>query len=154
MKDYYRNTIATISADMAAGDDEGFLETPRASKSFQPIKVPFRTGTRDKDSFLYIRAVPEHDNHNMPLSKRAWVLQEHILSSRGLHCCSEQLVWECQKYTICETNPTPDVAWHRSQGDIKRFFLVPNPNDPDWHQIVAEHGAGEDNAISSVLLNR
>lgn len=47
--------------------------------------------------FMHKRCVSES-----PLGKRAWVLQERILSRRSLHF-SSQIFWECKETTACET---------------------------------------------------
>ena len=134
MGEYYKNSILTIAADKAAGDDEGFLETPRQSKLFPPVKIPFNGGLFDQGSFVYIRAVPEYDNHNMPLAKRAWVLQEHVLSPRALHYRTEQLVWECQKYSLFEGDANPEISLKSAEAATKRLFLAPEHADADWER--------------------
>ncbi|KAH7381841.1 heterokaryon incompatibility protein-domain-containing protein [Cadophora sp. MPI-SDFR-AT-0126] len=40
-----------------------------------------------------------------PLNRRAWVLQERLLSQRNLHFGHNQLFWECQKFIACELTP-------------------------------------------------
>ncbi|TVY84431.1 hypothetical protein LSUE1_G002663 [Lachnellula suecica] len=44
-----------------------------------------------------------------PLSRRAWTLQERLLSSRILHFTRSQLFWECQTAKACEAWPQPVV---------------------------------------------
>lgn len=38
-----------------------------------------------------------------PLAKRAWVLQEHMLTTRNLHCGISQFFWECKMKKSCQT---------------------------------------------------
>lgn len=40
-----------------------------------------------------------------PLYKRAWVYQERMLSPRIIHCCSNQLYWECHELRASESFP-------------------------------------------------
>ena len=40
-----------------------------------------------------------------PLNQRAWVLQERVLSPRILHFASNQIFWECQSHSGCESYP-------------------------------------------------
>jgi hypothetical protein len=42
---------------------------------------------------------------NAPLHQRGWVLQERLLSPRTIHFGSEQIFWECQYHTACESYP-------------------------------------------------
>ncbi|OCK74912.1 HET-domain-containing protein, partial [Lepidopterella palustris CBS 459.81] len=61
---------------------------------------------------------PEHrgfdeSGHDMaPLLTRAWVYQERVLSSRVIHFCSGELVWECNQLFACECG---DVERDESQ---------------------------------------
>lgn len=43
-----------------------------------------------------------------PLSRRAWTLQERLLSTRVLHFTQSQLFWECECSKACETWPQPE----------------------------------------------
>lgn len=42
---------------------------------------------------------------NAPLHQRGWVLQERLLSPRTIHFGSEQIFWECEHHTACESYP-------------------------------------------------
>jgi len=47
-----------------------------------------------------------HANISMaPLSRRAWVFQERLLSPRVLHIGARQVFWECSKLEACEVFP-------------------------------------------------
>ncbi|RDW71840.1 hypothetical protein BP5796_07874 [Coleophoma crateriformis] len=37
-----------------------------------------------------------------PLSNRAWVLQERVLSRRTIHFAKDQMYWECQNHAVAE----------------------------------------------------
>jgi hypothetical protein len=91
MKDYYRNALFTIAADVSSGDDEGFLHRTRPDRS-QKIEVPFKMGNL-KAGLLLIREnhVRAHQSlKSSPLSRRAWTLQESILSPRVVHFAKEE----------------------------------------------------------------
>jgi hypothetical protein len=47
----------------------------------------------------------QHILQSSPLEKRAWVFQERYLAPRVLHFGPNQLFWECQEHTACETFP-------------------------------------------------
>ena len=61
---------------------------------------------------VYVRELLSHQefasNRNsvrpteQPLSSRAWVLQERLLSTRILHFTSSELVWECKSESYCQ----------------------------------------------------
>lgn len=41
----------------------------------------------------------------MPLAKRAWVLQETLLAPRVLSLCGSQMIWECCELSASEAYP-------------------------------------------------
>ncbi|KAI1257001.1 hypothetical protein MGN70_000039 [Eutypa lata] len=43
-----------------------------------------------------------------PLLTRGWVFQERILSSRVLHFCAEEMIWECNTDMVCECGGLSD----------------------------------------------
>jgi hypothetical protein len=68
-----------------------------------------------------------------PLVRRAWVLQERLLSPRTLHFSQTQLFWECNFVTACEVFPDkfPNALMY---GD---FHLVKQPVSTSlWPRIV------------------
>jgi hypothetical protein len=66
-----------------------------------------------------------------PLYKRAWALQERILSPHLLIFGSDTLYWECQTKQVTENGtaiPKPLC-----------FRLPLNPSDGDWYKIVRDY---------------
>ena len=49
----------------------------------------------------------KHSVDSSPLSRRAWVLQERLLSPRTLHYTKTQVFWECRESKACESSPHP-----------------------------------------------
>ena len=76
--------------------------------------------------FMHKRCVSES-----PLGKRAWVLQERILSRRSLHF-SSQLFWECKETTACETFP----GWLPGMFRWKDGDIEAENNLEHWFAIV------------------
>lgn len=59
------------------------------------------------EPFYFVEQTPsiwEHFNR-LPLLKRAWIVQERILSPRVLHFGQHQLFWECNELTAWEESP-------------------------------------------------
>lgn len=74
-----------------------------------------------------------------PLHKRAWVLQERVMSPRTIHF-GEQLFWECREHKACESYPTgiPEEfcndrtkAWRQSE-----FLLNPESKLRPKHSLL------------------
>ena len=76
-----------------------------------------------------------------PLNKRAWTLQERLLSPRTLHYGSQEMYWECQYCVLCEDGalmtrefPTMEkvvASRYPSGGDQPRHDI--------WHKLVQEY---------------
>ncbi|KAK7928250.1 hypothetical protein PG985_005248 [Apiospora marii] len=89
----YKNATATIMAAAAESASEGFLrgrlqETPNCEVS---LTTPDGTS-----GLVTICPLVWADLGSMPLSKRAWCFQEHVLSSRHLHYMDKELLWQCR----------------------------------------------------------
>jgi hypothetical protein len=136
MHQYYKNAVLTIAADVARGDHEGFLASEREPSSFDPdLNHP-----QENLDHLHIRPItfcPDFSD-DTPLSKRAWTLQEDILSSRTLHYTKEQLVWECQacKYTEGDISER-GIRGNYDNAAMKRFFFTPGRGEDPHRALCA-----------------
>jgi hypothetical protein len=93
MAGIYRNSILTIAAPRARSSMEGIL--PDVSERHFPLVINSET----RPAPLYIDSVPlswDACIEESPLSDRAWVLQERLLSCRTLFFSSQQMFWECK----------------------------------------------------------
>jgi hypothetical protein len=101
MATVYGNAHITIVASSAESASEGFLQ-PRPSDT-QKDSVPFRVSDKtfgrvtlqnDKNSDLFRR------RHVEPIDRRAWTLQEQLVSRRLLRYASHTLQWRCVAGTM------------------------------------------------------
>lgn len=96
MASIYKNAFVTIAATKSANSSEGcFSETDTRYLSSELAAYPG----------VYVRQRPpawagvfrQHvESRAHPLLDRGWVYQEMRLSTRVLHFCTEEVVWECQ----------------------------------------------------------
>lgn len=127
---YYRNATLMIAVDSAAGDSEGYLYQ-RRSNDLPLAAFPIaRSGpnnlagdisdsqTQTEHVFVRKRFIPAEE----PLNKRAWTVQENILSPRTIHYTSQGLKWECPKRLIPEQDLNPSYV---SELHKKKDFLSP-----------------------------
>ncbi len=95
MGQYYRDCGVNISALSAHGGGDGFLH-PRP-----PISVvQFQAGLNLRRSQSPWSEVFQQS----PLSQRAWVLQERLVSPRIIHFSDRELFWECLTISARESN--------------------------------------------------
>ncbi|KAI0867678.1 heterokaryon incompatibility protein-domain-containing protein [Hypoxylon argillaceum] len=99
MGDVYLHSYLTIAATRAANSEAGFL----GSRNFtQTVKLPNIAQGVHSSSTRSIYACQRRsfsdDVDDGPLSRRAWVLQERVLSPRTLHFTERQVYWECWQY--------------------------------------------------------
>ncbi|KAF2453856.1 heterokaryon incompatibility protein-domain-containing protein [Lineolata rhizophorae] len=125
MERIYSNAFLTISA--TRGSDAGLFFT-------RCVAMPFcdglgRSGKVNVVRYSKLRFGTE------PIHRRAWTLQERLLSRRVLHYCNGHMVWECDNGLIKE-----DVM----QGSVQkiifsqedRYRLPRNLSGKDWRMIV------------------
>ncbi|KAE8442731.1 hypothetical protein EG329_002922 [Mollisiaceae sp. DMI_Dod_QoI] len=118
MREYYKNSEITISADSASGDHEGFLEHQRQGEKDSVLTLE----NGEQIGFRAPLGCPVFRNRDTCVSQRAWTLQEFILSPRSLLYTSGQLVWECETRKYCESSDNSQlegVGYHRA---TKRLF--------------------------------
>jgi hypothetical protein len=97
MAGYYNNAIVTLAIADAINSQFGFLHHRHHQHS------PRIRG--EDGEFYYLREVLPGQHHlyvSSCISKRAWTLQERILSPRVIHFTRDQLWWRCRKVQWAE----------------------------------------------------
>lgn len=152
MREYYRDAFLTISALDSPESDHGFLNTRE--------KLPYVKLSSDDNLFLRQRLPEQHEVFQKALlNRRAWVLQERLLSTRVLHYSNRELFWECLTCSARESSlgerggyvdPSSVI---RSEGDdFKRILSTlskcsPNSVKSDsmiaWYRLVTQYSRKE-----------
>jgi Heterokaryon incompatibility protein (HET) len=111
MASIYRNSYLTIAATAAKDGSEGLFKPREADTFCIEISEP---QSSDQSATLRARRGRKHnclqsmgpdDQRNEgsePLTERAWVYQERLLSRRMLHFASDEMIWECRRTSECE----------------------------------------------------
>lgn len=116
MSDIYRNSLVTISVNVENAAEDGFLvesesQTYPLSLSCHPrTNIPDRLGDYPRIGDPFAKRVYAYVSGPRsplrPLGKRAWVLQEQLLTSRTLEFTCDGLTWHCFSNSASETDPT------------------------------------------------
>lgn len=106
-----QNAKLTIAAESSRNSHEGIFARSKANR--KRVKVhPFSMeavsqGSKAKGQIFLRDPVPESCHYDPgPLSNRAWVLQEELLSARILRFAPHQMYWQCQTLQCSESDPT------------------------------------------------
>jgi heterokaryon incompatibility protein (HET) len=157
MAEYYRQAEFTIAASAAVNSDYGCLFA-RPGCQFKNRRLPLFqepiTRKWDEWSTLMKRdtewfplMMPRRLSwlwqvQNCPLNKRAWVLQERLLSRRILHCTLQGLMWECPSLRATEVEPLGCEFDYEVRDEGLLQLSEAMKRGPDfvtreyWHQVV------------------
>ena len=154
----YSNAYANIAATSSSNSSQGLFREARPTPT-KPCIVDVREGHPlfpPGKYHCYNDAEWIHQIREAPLSRRAWVHQEWLLSTRTLHYASDQLFWECREMRASETFPTGIPARYHTElsklslgstGDIsKQKFLE------IWSSIVGEYSSRDLSHLSDKLI--
>ncbi|KAL6890521.1 HET domain-containing protein [Trichoderma evansii] len=146
MGDIYENSYICIAATQAPDNNSGMLETHKVDwpRPFVYKNLIVSADIDLKSSFSNssrpgwcnrILALSESVLDNSPLNRRAWVLQERMLSPRVLHCTTGEFVWECRRGMRSESHvlltsggSVTKEAWsqmHKAPSNLKQ--------PSEWH---------------------
>lgn len=126
MSEVYSGSFCNIAATACSNGTESMLS--RSESPTVPLEIRIAADLYKVQEEFIMRDLVE----DSPLCQRAWVCQERLLSSRNIHFGSNQLLWECDHHSLCETYPTEmpqqihDMAWTR----LNPVFY--NPSEQTW----------------------
>ncbi|KAL8708235.1 MAG: hypothetical protein Q9225_007632 [Loekoesia sp. 1 TL-2023] len=111
MADVYGGSVFTISSLSSPNAERGFLgKRNLGAVSIGTVTLSY--GTWQDSLTVFMRKEPRslrQEFFNAELNKRAWPLQERILSPAVLHYGRDQLLWECNSnHLYSETGDTED----------------------------------------------
>ena len=109
MSSIYENAHLTVSADCSPSVHYGIFSeqsyaTPPSVLSYMGVPISIRASLQRKHTLHDPFDNVDFDNLEapVPLYRRAWCLQETVLSTRALHFTGKELMWECNEAYKCE----------------------------------------------------
>jgi len=157
----YQDSVVCIAANIGDGSHGGCFNSSSkasyASQSHIELVSPIHDGRFSRlgivkwgfDIRFEDRSSADNIGDVGPLAKRAWVLQERLLSSRILYYTEDQLFWECQHCALAEDGLFLDVESASppehsllrlvmENKDLPRANNVPSLSSL-WYHWVVEH---------------
>ncbi|OCK85850.1 HET-domain-containing protein [Lepidopterella palustris CBS 459.81] len=106
MGEIYRNAICNIAASAARDSDAGIF-TQRSGAKYPVTPCRLQEDNDNATGLFILPPLPDFTDSvsYAPLNRRAWVLQERMLSPRILHWAPESLFWQCTKTWASESAP-------------------------------------------------
>ncbi|KAK1496451.1 hypothetical protein CCUS01_02798 [Colletotrichum cuscutae] len=104
MADIYQNAYVTLAASKAVDSSRG-LYTSSLDPKHQSHQLSLMNDVDDSDLKLHAYSELLHIDSfwsYFPITKRAWVFQERLLSGRVVHFAGSELNWECRSTRTCE----------------------------------------------------
>ncbi|EPE32864.1 hypothetical protein GLAREA_05876 [Glarea lozoyensis ATCC 20868] len=153
MADIYKNAKVTIAAACAENSHAGFLRTRPSQGKCYKLAFTKPDGGRE----IWLEATTDNEENPVPetsvlgrhpyepLQKRAWVLQEQLLSSKVIYFDSDQVLWECNSVQYAESRTFPyNGQFNRYDRRLSRNFHLNNPQ---------QKGGDTNNSTSSIYLD-
>ena len=119
------NSYCSFSATWAKNGTQGlFRQLKTTALSLEPISVSWAAPTSIKEVkhvrqciAFELESQRWQDNVTLsPVNRRAWVLQERLLSPRVLHFCQGQIFWECRSQSASEEFPKSPIHTYMDGG--------------------------------------
>lgn len=109
MKNVYENGFLNIAASAAKDSSEGLFFKRDIRDIYQArVSVDWSWYSREACSgelMICDSGFWDRELECSPLLSRGWVFQERLLSPRVLHFAGQQVFWECDALTACESYP-------------------------------------------------
>ena len=138
MRDVYTNALLTIAATGAKNSAEG-LNFQRDPTILEFLMVHIPPPSHYHGIYALFDAHSWETNVKLaPLTQRAWVVQERLLSPCVLHFGRDQIAWECQELQACEMFPNglPETLGLFGGSRYKALLASRNNDFITWTNIV------------------
>jgi hypothetical protein len=149
MADIYAGAYITLAATSASNSSEGLYQHQSIDRLHSNHRTNYLTYTLESHvarGSTYDISVRDWRHYidsdaleRLPLSTRAWALQERLLSPRVVHFSNDMLYWECLEIPLSESGELVS----QSKSTLTNSMLVYVPQDSrnghNWRSIVAAY---------------
>jgi len=144
MRDIYKRSTITIMASSTSSSTDSFLLPPEAPVfAVEPFDVSFNLDEGKLSSPITLAYRSFDQTSNDPINKRAWPLQERVLSTRVLSFSSRGLTWSCNSSdinpSVFRKAPPPFAEFRAIKALPGLGFLAPSSMTDPWLQARAEY---------------
>ncbi|TVY16680.1 hypothetical protein LARI1_G006300 [Lachnellula arida] len=146
MPSIYGAATVTIAASRSTNVHNGFLQKRYPSIPDQVFRVPYRCPNGRLGSVVLLRSSQGNSRNVIePLDRRAWALQERILSKRVLDYGLFQTRWTCQEST---------GFWMEERPEKYTDGWRPRPDDIPMRQGHFSHEASRPSLARKILSDQ
>ncbi|KAK0622484.1 heterokaryon incompatibility protein-domain-containing protein [Immersiella caudata] len=133
----YSNASCNVMASWASSSETMFATREPGAFDWLSTDLPITLRANEPPTQVTFISVDDslwsNEVSNSPLNRRAWVLQERLLSRRNLHFTRRQVFWECPEKARCESIselrfPEGTPFGHIDDSDIKALHWQPGPS--------------------------
>jgi len=151
MQNTYKYAFLNISASLGVDSHSGLFRF-RKAEALWPFPVeatwddygislsPGAHGPRPGSYYCFDPYLWREDVDQSPLSLRAWVMQERILSPRACYFGHSQVYWQCHENEASEIFPDVEPEWS-SPSKSALYEFVGTPNPMSLRRTLDEHEA-------------
>ena len=153
MKEVYANAWCTLAISGFPDGHSGMFSRPsnknRRDLSHVPtLQIAYKKVWNEEEKIHSFHLVDEKQwvrgVDTSPLNKRAWVLQERILSARTLHFGRDQMFWECSQNQASEVFPRGLPYFVELGSFNKRFFYSSSLGSSErWKRVVEAYSTAK-----------
>jgi hypothetical protein len=162
----YSNSWCNIGSAAAQDNHESFL-VERNPDHARPIRFLAQMRSEKIPTIVHDLQLWRHGVSEVPLNRRAWVVQERALAPRIVHFGERQVFWECREMRACEAYPLglPDemltAAGHLDRGNL--FFAdaeasqvesLPEEHQQEYTRITEARTAQYPPLLERIQLSR
>jgi len=152
MAEIYQGSWLTIAALKASNDLEGCFSV--STTLLNPVVGGQQFRVYAQRGKSHLAGAKGSSSDIFPLTRRAWIYQERLLSPRVLHFGHNELLWECQEASTCEC-PASEMdflsAFSGQENNVESLkishssTLTPKATIEElqfrWYHIVQEYSA-------------